>query len=338
MIRFIRGILGRFFRVLAVKKAANRLSKSWVHTASKQRGSKKVVIWGHKLHTHTHSYIHSSYFRAFGALGYDTYWFDDRDDISGFDFRDCIFLTEAQVDGKIPLDSSSFYVLHHCDTGKYSEAGCRHINLCNYVHDCRLGRSFNYAGAPLKEMTYYSYYDEKNRALYQPWGTDLLPSEIPGSPLVYDEKRKNIYYIGTKTPENALLIEEFAKACADNRKKLELKKFVSDREGRNLIERSYIYPDIRDAHHVAVGYMPCRIFKNISYGAVPATNSVFVRDFFPGAVLPYSADAYGLFRANEAYVSDAANLGSARWLMEEVRAHHTYITRAGTILYIMGAL
>ena len=42
---------------------------------------KKVVIWGHKLYSHTHSFIHSGFFKAFKHLGYDTYWFDNNDNI-----------------------------------------------------------------------------------------------------------------------------------------------------------------------------------------------------------------------------------------------------------------
>jgi hypothetical protein len=58
----------------------------------------KVVIWGHKLHTHTHSYIHEGFFRAFENLGYPTYWFDKLDDIADFDFSNTFFITEGQVD------------------------------------------------------------------------------------------------------------------------------------------------------------------------------------------------------------------------------------------------
>jgi hypothetical protein len=61
---------------------------------------KKVVLWGHKLHTHTHSYIHFAFHKAFKHLGYDTYWFDNNDDVSGFDFFGSLFITEGQVDSK----------------------------------------------------------------------------------------------------------------------------------------------------------------------------------------------------------------------------------------------
>lgn len=50
----------------------------------------KVVIWGHKFGTHTHSYIHNGFYIAFKHLGYDTYWFDNLDDVSEFDFSNTL--------------------------------------------------------------------------------------------------------------------------------------------------------------------------------------------------------------------------------------------------------
>jgi hypothetical protein len=54
-----------------------------------------AVIWGHKLHTHTHSYVHEGFFRAFQYLGYRTHWLDDSDDVSGLDLAGAVFLTEG---------------------------------------------------------------------------------------------------------------------------------------------------------------------------------------------------------------------------------------------------
>ena len=70
----------------------------------------KVVIWGHKLHTHTHSYIHNAFYLAFRNLGYQVFWFDDNDDVSNFDFSDSLFLTEGQVDRKIPVREDCQYI------------------------------------------------------------------------------------------------------------------------------------------------------------------------------------------------------------------------------------
>ena len=39
----------------------------------------KIVIWGYPLYSHTHSYIHAAFYKAFTHLGYETYWFHDGD-------------------------------------------------------------------------------------------------------------------------------------------------------------------------------------------------------------------------------------------------------------------
>jgi hypothetical protein len=39
----------------------------------------KVIIWGHPLYSHTHSYVHEAYYRAFKSMGYDVHWFHDED-------------------------------------------------------------------------------------------------------------------------------------------------------------------------------------------------------------------------------------------------------------------
>ena len=41
----------------------------------------KIIIWGHKLHSHTHSYIHQAFNIAFTHLKYNVLWLDDNDDI-----------------------------------------------------------------------------------------------------------------------------------------------------------------------------------------------------------------------------------------------------------------
>ena len=62
----------------------------------------KIVIWGHKLHSHTHSYIHYGYWRAADYLGHEVYWYDDNDNVYDIDFSNSIFITEHQVCKNIP--------------------------------------------------------------------------------------------------------------------------------------------------------------------------------------------------------------------------------------------
>ena len=70
----------------------------------------KIVIWGYPEHSHTHSYIHLGFYRAFKYLGFDVYWFDDDNYPTSFNFSNCIFLTEGFADRNIPLNKTSIYM------------------------------------------------------------------------------------------------------------------------------------------------------------------------------------------------------------------------------------
>ena len=137
----------------------------------------KVVIWGWKLHSHTHSYIHYAFYKTFCHLGYETYWFDNDDNIDNFDFNNALFITEGQVDQKIPLRETSYYVLHNCDQKKYQYLiKNNHVLLISvYINDILTdGR---HAG-DMHKLTDYHYYSLKDYIFYMPWATDLLPHEI----------------------------------------------------------------------------------------------------------------------------------------------------------------
>lgn len=289
----------------------------------------KVIIWGHKLHSHTQSYIFYAYYKAFKAMGYDTYWFDNSDDVSGFNFDNCIFFTEHQVDQKIPLNKTAKYLLQQ-DRKDQRYDGYRTLNLCCYVNDCKLGKSYNFPGT-VEKINYYTFYDEKNRALYQPWGTDLLPEEFPDEPLPLNTASRDINYIGTVRGDNINEFRRFRKGIIDRGFNLNIPQNVWD-EARSLVEKSYVSPDVRPQLHLDVGYIPCRVFKNISYGAIPSTHSVYIRDFFWENAIPYASDPYDLLAVNEEYLKDVKNIENSKRLMAEVKEHHTHITRINNIM------
>src|ERR1700722_5430203 len=155
-------------------------------------GFDKVVIWGHKLHTHTHSYIHNGFYIAFNHLGYQTYWFDDNEDVGGFDFSNTLFLTEGQVDKNIPLRNDCKYLLHNPSSTKYQQLDRQNCIYFQVYTDSILSLP------KLVKVEPCIYYDLEAQCLYMPWATDLLPQEI-------DEIKKNIslpaknavYWIGT---------------------------------------------------------------------------------------------------------------------------------------------
>ncbi len=72
----------------------------------------KVIIWGYPLYTHTHSYIHYGWYKAFKHMGYNTFWFHDNEFPVDFDYNDCLFISEGYADNNIPIIESSIYFIH----------------------------------------------------------------------------------------------------------------------------------------------------------------------------------------------------------------------------------
>src|SRR5579872_1560362 len=70
--------------------------------ATKHNFFSKVIIWGHPLHSHTHSYIHYGFFRTFQQLGYEVYWVQNQNELVDIDLHNALFITEGQVDSNIP--------------------------------------------------------------------------------------------------------------------------------------------------------------------------------------------------------------------------------------------
>lgn len=294
---------------------------------------KKVIIWGHKLHSHTHSYIHSSYYKAFKFMGYDTYWFDDNDDVSNFDFDNSLFFTEDQAQKNIPLNKTSIYVLHHTKLDKYDENGLKYINLANYLKWCKDGISAYHKENSVVKINDLCYWDEKTKTLYQPWATDLLPNEIDlNNAILYDKNKNNIYYIGTPH-DNSDKITLFNDEAVKNGKKLFIGKTNTDEENFRLIRDSYLSVDFRGDWHIECGYLPCRVFKNVSYGRITGTNSEHIKEIF-GEHIVYDKEPSKLYHK----LIEAENnksIDDIQEAMNFVKINHTFINRINNILKVI---
>ena len=145
---------------------------------------KQVVIYGHKLHSHTHSYIHNGFYIAFKHLGYKTYYFDDNDDVSNHDFSNTLFITEHQVNKKIPLRNDCLYLTHYIDEGDYVGVPKENIIILKVslrdFYECDKGKNLNYVELNYDDIKheYYAVDNDGYNCLYMYWATDLLPEEI----------------------------------------------------------------------------------------------------------------------------------------------------------------
>lgn len=336
----------------------------------------KVIIWGLPLYTHTHSFIHASFYKAFKHLGYDTYWFHagNYPDPIVFDYSNCLFFSEGYADDKIPHNETSTYFIHNAiNPSKYIENGLRLIDVRFNVREINdLNYSFVLDRAKLKEVDSVTLYDANANddvladakkkgisgyeAVYMMWATNLLPEEFDFEERFLKREDK-FYFVGTLGGSPALEMQR----VVDTLNKLNI-PFININpwqtpldfeKNMELLKKSIISLDVRgsDAYHTnsdgrmevngkpvtggnhkKIGYIPCRLLKQISYGRMPGTNSTAVRDLLGDYVI-YNDDESQLpidcleFEKNPDHdlVYEA---------MRFVKENHTFINRAKAILKV----
>jgi hypothetical protein len=325
----------------------------------------KIIIWGYPLDSHTHSYIHGAWYKTFKHLGYDTYWFHDDNYPIGFDYSNSLFITEGYAEKNIPLVESSTYFVHICvNPEKYISKGCRLIDIrfnVNQINDCNY--SYQFDKNDCVEIDKVSFYragvDDSvlsdnfkkgisgYEALYLSWATDLLPHEFNYEDRFITRENK-IYHVGSISESNITELQKFCRALRENGIEFVHRDPWSNpstwEEVKLFTQKSYIAPDLRGsatrsningnpdtgANHKLIGYIPCRIFKNISYGQVGSTNSKAVKDLF-GDLVVYNDDEYQLF-----YDADRVK-NNFDYILEQmnfVKCNHTYINRVNSIMRV----
>jgi hypothetical protein len=286
----------------------------------------KVVIWGHPLHSHTHSYIHEAFHKAFQLMGHDCVWLPDRP-VDPENFNDCLFLTEGQADKHMPVKKNCRYILHNCDGKKYADVLKKSLILQVYTHDVRDRAKDNPNYTKIAPCTYVEKATDC-KVLYQPWATDLMPNEIS-----FDEapKDKYSYWIGTIGGGqfgNENQINPFKRACEENGVVFHHATHLSAEQNRNLTATSYLAPAIVGAWQLEKGYIPCRMFKNVSYGQVGLTNSATVKEVMENLVV-CNENTHQLFHDGVEVMNNKELRNAA---IDLVKSKHTYVNRISTLL------
>jgi hypothetical protein len=323
----------------------------------------KIIIWGYPLHSHTHSYIHGSWYKTFQHLGYETHWFDDNNYPKDFDYSNCLFITEGYADNNIPIVDSSTYFVHICvNPEKYLNKNSRLIDIrfnVSEINDCNY--SYSVDTSLLHKIDECAFYDgmandnvlsnkfkkqiQGYEAIYLSWATDLLPHEFNEND-IYIPRENKVYWVGSISESNQAEIKKFIFSLAkENIEFVHNNPWVNPlswEQTKHLTQLSYIAPDIRGSamrahvngkvdtgsNHKLIGYIPCRIFKNISYGQLGITNSRAVSELFKGLVL-YSDNEENLLNIAKPNIQ---NIDLIKEQMNFVKKHHTYINRADSLL------
>lgn len=315
----------------------------------------KIIVWGAKLDTgHTHGFIHEACVRAGKYMGWPTYWLDNRDNVDESFFDNAIVITEqwlafqSGISNKMPLNKNATYIVHYLGDrgpvegnpgadmylGKVRKLIDFRFNAkngwgINGVEDKNCAYKFepqNYEA--LSDVSFYERSPDYDR-LYTIWATDLLPNEFRFEDRL-KEKKRQAFFCGTIREDNGPLFEGFMRKCKEHEipflYNTPWQNQMPTDQIREHVAESLLPLDIRPVNHLANGYIACRPIKNVSYGALPMTNSSAINEFF-GGDCAYSEDSGELFDIAMKMQQDPTTPDMILHHMERIKKDHTYINR-----------
>jgi hypothetical protein len=254
-----------------------------------------------------------------------------------------IFLTEGQVDSNLPIHKDSKYILHNCNLTKYQAVLPNCLNMQVYTKDCLKPER------EVQQIEPYVFYQSKpvqdavqvgvdNRTLYMPWATNLLPFQFQDITIDYLQSVRDKNYtnwIGSVCDGemgNLNELQEYARRGTQENVQIRVLR-VHDRMGQQAVVSSCTAPALQGAWQCEKGYIPCRVFKNISYGRLPGTNNPTIDKLFDGS-LPYTPKAFDLFP-----LEIEADRKLTQKQLDDVRSFvkdkHTYLNRIQRLLEVL---
>ena len=234
-----------------------------------------VTIWGLKNKRNSLRFIHKGFYENFIKLGYETRWVND--EAKNQNIRSDLFFVCGVASKYIKFNKYSNYILHNV---KLSDIDSENIgrNNINYLN---LQVFTNDAYGEVMQNGNIIYNHEIN-TLFQPWGTPLSPYEW------YSYVPKNRYKIeywvgaiwnnemnqGNKATMNTykqILRRHGVTLIKRGGSRLNING-LSDSRNSQLIRKSRFGATIVGDWQRNASYIPCRLFKNITFGVAPISN------------------------------------------------------------------
>jgi len=236
-----------------------------------------VVIWGLKNpSTSTQRHIHRHLFTVLNKIGSRVLWCENLSENNDLIENGSLVITSNQCCSNLRYVKHNWYAICHIEF---------HIEDCKSFVNLRVFGDADFEPESVFWEKTTVFLKSHNR-LYQSFGTDLLPEEFL-SP-VFNSK-DSIYWVGSiwndvNNHGNVRTIGLLQKALEKHHIKFIHLQDISDEENIDKIRSSRIAPAIGgDFQTKAI--MPCRIWKNISYGQLGVTNLSKAIDVFGDYVI-----------------------------------------------------
>jgi hypothetical protein len=299
------------------------------------------VVWGCRRVYNTFGHIFEAFEHAlkFRFPERNVRWLDSGDNLTEINFENTFFISVdvARIDG-LPRHKNSFYAVHNVDK-KFRDylEGYDLLNYGVYSSKTDLGSHTLQLG----EEAFYSRQEwEQYASVMFRWATNLLPNEVRANKPnhVFNQNSRVINYVGSRGgiyDENLIPFGEAAWSEG-----ILLRTVggygnshlpgISNEENVRLIKESYMAPALCPLVQNQIGYIPCRLFKNLSYGQYPVTNSWAAQELFKGRLI-YNPDPRQLF-FDAKDMLPGISVEELHILMDEVAAKHTYLNRLDALL------
>ncbi len=287
---------------------------------NKIRKFNKVIIWGLKSKRHTHSYIHRGFFDTFTKLEIPVFWVDDEIKYHEYVNKGDLIIGVDVAGEHLPVTDGVYYCLHNFSNQTHQQIEpSKNIRLQKYTDQAQT------ASDRWDEVTFF---DKTSRTLYQPWATNLLGEEF--SPPVIRPFTNIVFWIGSIWNDalncgNVGEIERLKNVL--KRRDIAFVHLRAISEDLNILytRHSLISPAIAGQWQVKNNYLPCRMWKNISYGQLGFSNVSKFSEVFPDCVLIH--EEIDVLIDSVLQMSPQRKREMILAQQQVVREKHTYVNR-----------
>lgn len=279
---------------------------------------KRFVLWGLTDGHDSFRHIHRHYFHTLKRLEKEVAWMpDNRDSRQNLQEGDLVFAVDVASYNLGPAVGGVEYVLHNFDASHEVWDGMKDeqaLRLQVYTNACE---RYGVEWEPGRR------YDRAGHILFQPWGTDLLAEnfKVP----VFNSNSTEIPFVGSiwdgDGQGNIEAIKQLKKVVDDRRLVFRHYQHISDQKNAHVVRHARLAPAFTGAWQIENDYLPCRVFKNVSYGALALTQVPKFRELF--------GDAFTSFGSVGQIITDALDLDEQTYLdlvtaQQDVVKRYTY--------------
>lgn len=287
----------------------------------------KVVIWGLRSQWHSHRFIHQGFYETLRRLGVPVVWTDYGASPGVIESGDLVITSNAH--GRLtskntlaPLREGAYYCFHGFGGIPYQIDSERYIRLEVFT------RAALKAEQRWDEATYF---DPSSRTLYQAWGTNLFEEDFR-QPTA--SRLPVVFWVGAiwnneLDQGNVRQIAELKRVLRDRSLRFVHLKYVPNSVSLRAVRLSRIAPAIAGQWQVENDYLPCRMFKNISYGQLGISNVRWFRNLYHDCSVP--GDSIEDLVDNALSMSPAAACELSR-TQQRITRNHTYVHKLRNIL------